>query len=84
MVKKSISEAERQRRINRSRKGGLATKAKYGREHFVRLGKMGGRPTWEEALDKARAQAAARKPRRGRPPRESNEPEPTDSPSFRA
>ena len=47
------------------RKGGLATLAKHGREHYVALGKLGGRPTWGEALAKAQAQEAERKSRSG-------------------
>ena len=59
-----------QRRIERARKGGLALKAKYGRDHFVRMGKLGGRPTFWEALEKARqreAEIRANKVKPGRP-----------------
>ena len=59
MATRPSTEAKRkQRRVERARKGGLATKAKYGREHFVALGKLGGRPTWQEALAKAKAHEA--------------------------
>ena len=66
-----VSELERQRRrIGRSRKGGLALKAKYGRDHFVQMGRLGGRPTWQQELAKARAKEAAalaNRPKAGRP-----------------
>ena len=51
-----VDEVERKRRrIERSRKGGLALKAKYGRDHFVWMGQRGGRPTWQDDLAQARA-----------------------------
>lgn len=43
------------RKTERARKGGLAVKAKYGIQHFSRIGRLGGRPTWCEALAKAKA-----------------------------
>ena len=58
-----------QRRIERARKGGLATKAKYGREHYSALGKLGGRPTWQEALEKAKALEVELQSHRGKPGR---------------
>ena len=52
-----VSDDERRRhRVEKARKGGLALKQKYGREHFVRIGKLGGRPTWQQALAKAKRQ----------------------------
>ena len=49
-------EDERKRRlIARARKGGLALLAKRGRDHFVNIGKLGGRPTWQQALEKAKS-----------------------------
>ena len=33
--------------------GGLVTVMRYGRDHMVAIGKLGGRPTWQQALDKA-------------------------------
>ena len=56
-----------QRRVERSRKGGLALKAKYGRGHFVWMGRRGGRPTWQEELEKARARESEGKAKAGRP-----------------
>ena len=48
--------ARRQRsRTERARKGGTATMARYGREHYVRIGRLGGRPTFHEAVAKTRA-----------------------------
>ena len=32
--------------------GGVGTVARYGRARMGRIGLMGGRPTWQEALDK--------------------------------
>ena len=58
-MKPLVSEAERKRRrVERARAGGLALKAKYGRDHFVRIGTLGGRPTWPEALAKANCQGS--------------------------
>ena len=54
-----------QRRVERAIKGGLALKTKYGREHFVLMGRRGGRPTWQEGLAKAKARASEAKA--GRP-----------------
>ena len=48
-------EQRRRRRIERARKGGEAVKAKYGLEYYSRIGRLGGRPTWQEELAKARA-----------------------------
>ena len=33
-------------------KGGATTLARYGQEHFSELGRRGGRPTWQETLEK--------------------------------
>ena len=46
------------RRTERARKGGLGTKAKYGHDHYVKIGKLGGRPTFWESLAKAKAREA--------------------------
>ena len=46
--------AKKQRLIERATKGGNALKEKYGLEHFARIGKLGGRPTFWESLEKAR------------------------------
>ena len=49
-------EGQRKRKlIERARKGGLGLLAKRGREHFVQMGKLGGRPTWQQSLEKAKA-----------------------------
>ena len=62
-----VDEVERKRRrIERSRKGGLALKTKYGRDHFVQMGRFGGRPTWQEALEQARARETKTKAKGGR------------------
>ena len=61
---KQLSAAQLRQRSNAGKlggrkgglKGGRTVMEKYGREHFSRIGKLGGRPTWQEALDKARAQ----------------------------
>ena len=55
----STIEKRRQRRVEKARKGGLALKAKYGRDHFVQIGKLGGRPTFWEDLAKRKARTAA-------------------------
>ena len=52
------------------KKGGQTVVEKYGYEHFSRLGKLGGRPTWQEALAKAHARQAeldAQRVKPGRP-----------------
>ena len=64
----------RERRIERARKGGQALKTKYGQEHFARIGSLGGRPTWQEALAKARAREAETAERRNKPVRPRNAP----------
>lgn len=38
------------------RAGGLATLERHGREHYVACGRAGGRPTRQEARDKAWAE----------------------------
>ena len=63
-----------QSRIERARKGGLATKAKYGREHYVRIGKLGGRPTFHEAVAKARARETEVQSKRTMPGRPRSAP----------
>ena len=54
-MRPSTIEKRRQRRIERARKGGLATKAKYGHDYYIRIGKLGGRPSFWKALAKAKA-----------------------------
>ena len=51
----------RKRRTERARKGRLAVKAKYGRGYFAEIGRLGGRPTWQEALAKAKANEGGRR-----------------------
>ena len=58
-----------QSRTERARKGGTATMARYGREHYVRIGKLGGRPTFHEAVAKARAREAEVQSKRTMPGR---------------
>ena len=48
-------EDRKRRRIERARKGGLGLLAKRGGEHFVQMGKLGGRPTWQDSLEKAKS-----------------------------
>ena len=50
----------------RSRKGELALKTKYGRGHFVRMGQLGRRPTWQEELEQAKAPECEAKAKGGR------------------
>ena len=67
----SIGEAERQRRrTERARKGGEATLAKHGADHYRRIGQLGGRPTFWESLARARLNDAENRnsrPKLGRP-----------------
>ena len=44
----------------------LATMARYGREHYARIGRLGGRPTFHEAVAKAKAREAEVESRRNR------------------
>ena len=60
MVEKEEGNDRRRRRIERARKGGLAVKAKYGLEYFSRIGRLGGRPTWQQELAKAKAKTNGR------------------------
>ena len=39
-MRPSTTIKRQQRRTERARKGGLATKAKYGHDHYVRIGKL--------------------------------------------
>ena len=50
-------------------KGGAATLERHGRVHFSELGKRGGRPTFEEALEKARSRSESGQASRGSPGR---------------
>ena len=64
----SMNDSESQRkRTERGRKGGQALLQRYGREHFIAMGRRGGRPTWREALLRAEARAAETRTKRGRP-----------------
>ena len=69
-IRPSAVAKRQQRRKEHARKGGLATKVKHGREHYVRIGKLGGRPTFQEAVVKAKereAEAQSKGVRPGRP-----------------
>ena len=67
-MKQPVNDGGRhQRRVERSRKGGLALKASYGRDHFVWMGQRGGRPNWQEELAKARVRESEGKAKAGRP-----------------
>ena len=33
-------------------RGGATTLARYGIQHFSEIGKLGGRPTWQQSLQK--------------------------------
>ena len=63
-----------QRRTERARKGGLATKAKYGHDHYVHIGSLGGRPTFWQALAKAKAREAEAQSKGVKPGRPRNAP----------
>ena len=60
-MRPSTEAKRKQRRIEKARKAGLATFAKYGPEHYSVLGKMGGRPTFEESIARAKAREAEAK-----------------------
>ena len=75
---KQLSPAQLKQRSNAGKKGGpiggpkggRATLEKYGLEHYRQIGKLGGRPTWQEALAKAnarQAEAASKGVKPGRP-----------------
>ena len=68
-IRPSTVAKRQQRRKEHARKGGLATKVKYGREHYVRIGKLGGRPTFHEAAVKAKAREAEAQSKGVRPGR---------------
>ena len=62
----------------KKRKAGLALVAKYGREHMAWMGRRGGRPTWQEAIERANQResdrrAAATERRRAGPARPSGQ-----------
>jgi hypothetical protein len=42
------------------RLGGLQTYLRYGVVHMRKIGRLGGRPTWEETLARSRAKRRAR------------------------
>ena len=73
-MRSSTTIKRQQRRTERARKGGLATKAKYGHDHYVRIGKLGGRPTFWAALAKANARQAELDAKRVKPGRPRNAP----------
>ena len=51
----------------RGQAGGTATFERHGRDHMSAIGRRGGRPTWEESLEKARKrEEEARQRARGR------------------
>ena len=68
------AEVKKQRRVEKARKGGLAVLEKYGPVHFSAIGKLGGRPTWQQALAKDKAREAELKLLRSGPgrPRKSH------------
>lgn len=44
--------------------GGAVTLARYGRDHFSQIGKLGGRPSWQRELERdkeARLNASRRR-----------------------
>ena len=71
-MRASATEARRQRRTERARKGGLATLEKYGVEHYRRIGRLGGRSTWQQELAKVGAEESGRKATSARPGRPRN------------
>jgi len=40
--------------LRRGQAGGTATFQRHGRAHMSAIGRLGGRPTWQETLRKAR------------------------------
>ena len=56
--KRRLSQAQLEQRRDAASKGGLkggpAVLEKYGPEHFRDMGRRGGRPTFEQMLDRAR------------------------------
>ena len=76
---------KQRRRTERARKGGLATLAKHGREHYARIGRLGGRPNFKQALEKAQArEAEARRAKPGRPQKAPPSGETTEMPAETA
>ena len=73
-VRPSTVAKRQQLRKEHARKAGLATKVKYGREHYVRIGKLGGRPTFHEAVVKAMAREAEAQSKGIRPGRAAESP----------
>lgn len=47
----------------RNRKGGQATSDKYDHDHYVSIGKLGGRPTFHEGVRRANEREEARRRR---------------------
>jgi hypothetical protein len=46
--------------------GGLAVLAKYGVDYFSQIGKRGGRPTWQQELERDKALRDKARKRNGR------------------
>jgi len=46
--------------------GGQALVKKYGRDEMVRRGKLGGRPSWQQELERDKALRAQARKRNGR------------------
>lgn len=61
-----LSPAQIQQRRNAGLAAAKVLKEKYGDDYFYRLGKKGGRPTWQQALEKARQREIANQQRRAR------------------
>lgn len=69
-----LSERQIQQRRNAGSVAAKVLKEKYGDDYFYQLGKQGGRPTWEQALENARQheqEMIKRRARGGRPTKES-------------
>ncbi len=82
MAARPNSIAKRQeRRTERARKGGLATMAKHGREHYARIGKLGGRPAFHEATAKAKAREAEVQSKKAKPGRPRKAPPASETPA---
>ncbi len=45
--------------VEQRRKAGEALRDQRGREYYSRIGKLGGRPTWDVALERAKEREAA-------------------------
>ncbi len=49
--------------LEQRRNAGLALKAKRDPDYYQRIGKMGGRPTFDKSLERARQRASAKRGR---------------------